>query len=109
MAIQPIDLQILFSQLNNVAKTQAGIKAGEEAQQTALGVENQRKEEIKLKAVNETQDAGEGAETVKEKKGGSGDHAGGKRKNNEETDNNDDEKQEIIKDPALGKNIDMSG
>jgi hypothetical protein len=109
MAIQPIDLQTLFTQVEKVGKSQAAQKEGLQIQQTLQAIHTQQKMEERIQSVNESQDVGEGAEAVKDrsprkegdqKQGKEG--AGGK---------NTEEQPEslVIRDPALGKIIDVNG
>jgi hypothetical protein len=112
MAIQPIDLQTLFTQLDKVGKTQASQKEGLSVQQALQNVQMQRKTEEHIQSVNEVQDTGEGAEKVNDR---------GSRKNNAEEDGEtregkeagtgeaEEETRTLIRDPALGRNIDISG
>lgn len=113
MAIQPIDLQALFSQVDKVGKTQAALKEGVEIQQALQGVQNQRKLDQRIRSVNEAQDSGEGAERIKDRNSRQRDRRGAKdEKKNDGTDaeNADaEENSEIVRDPALGHNIDLSG
>jgi hypothetical protein len=64
MAIQPIDLQTLFTQIDKVGKAQSAQKEGLAAQQALQGVQLQRKTEEHIQSVNEAQDTGEGAEKI---------------------------------------------
>jgi hypothetical protein len=59
MAIQPIDLQTLFTQLEKVGKSQASQKEGLAAQQAIQQVEGQKKIEERIQSVNEAEDAKE--------------------------------------------------
>jgi hypothetical protein len=108
MAIQPIDLQTLFTQLDKVAKTQSAQREGLAVQQAIQGAEIQRKTEEHLRAVNETQNTGEdGTEKVKDR----GAQAHGKDKGKKKEENNPKQKEkqaEIIHDLCLGRNIDIS-
>ena len=113
MAIQPIDLQALFSQLDKVGKTQSELKEGVQIQQAIQGVTSQRKLDERIRSVNETQDSGEGAERIKDRKGrgrnrqGSKENERGASGDSEETE--EAERSEVVRDPALGHNIDLSG
>ena len=109
MAIQPIDLQTLFSQLDKVAKTQTAQREGLAVQQTLQGVQIQKKTEEHIQSVNETQDTGDGAEKVKDR-GARGHEGGGGRKKAAPGGNTDTEAESppVFKDPSLGQNIDIS-
>jgi hypothetical protein len=112
MAIQPIDLQTLFTQMDKVGKAQAVQREGTQLQASLQGIENQRKTEEMIQSVNETQNTGEGAEGVNEdaRRGGSGEGPALKGKAAGEEEEAETEKHpRIIRDPALGQNIDFSG
>ncbi|MCL2128124.1 MAG: hypothetical protein FWH38_07715 [Treponema sp.] len=112
MAIQPIDLQTLFTQMDKVAKTQSAQREGLALQQTLQGIELQRKTDEQIRAVNEAQNTGEdGAEKVKDK--GPHAHEGGrkKKKDSRREDSEpekEDNKKPVINDPFLGRKIDIS-
>jgi hypothetical protein len=109
MAIQPIDLQTLFTQVEKVGKSQAAQKEGLQIQQALQGIQSQQKTEERIQSVNESQNMGEGAEAVKDRSSRKdGDQEQGKEgaegKNAEEQ-----PESQVIRDPALGKIIDVSG
>jgi hypothetical protein len=114
MAIQPIDLQTLFTQVEKVGKTQASQKEGLAVQQALQGVQLQKKTEEQIQSVNEAQDTGDGAEKVNDRgprKDAENEEGGGK----EQTASGgveaeeDEDNRAVIRDPALGRNIDISG
>lgn len=113
MAIQPIDLQALFSQIDKVGKTQSELKEGLQLQQALQGAANQRKQDERVRSVNETQDSGDGAERIRDRspRGRHGRGADEKEKPEEKGSDatKDAEKSEVVRDPALGHNIDLSG
>ena len=109
MAIQPIDLQPLFTQIEKVGKSQSAIRDGLDVQQAMQGVQIERKTGEQIQSVNEAQNMGEGVEKVKDK------NSGGKEKEkrdakNQEKNEAPQEKPErpAICDPRLGANIDIS-
>ena len=111
MAIQPIDLQALFSQLDKVGKTQSVIREGQQIHESLQQNQIQRKLEENVRSVNETQDMGEESIIInEERKDGAGAKGGNREKPEEEGEdkelNND---SYFFKDPALGKNIDITG
>jgi hypothetical protein len=108
MAIQPIDLQTLFTQLDKVAKIQSDQREGAALHQAIQGAQLQRKTEDQIKAVNQAQNMGEdGAEKVKDR--GPQAHDGGKGKKHEgEKPQQEEAKAAVIHDPSLGRNIDIS-
>jgi hypothetical protein len=106
MAIQPIDLQVMFNQLGNVGKAQAAQKEGLVIQQTLQNIKIQEKTEENIQSVNESQDTGDGTEAVDDKGprqqgGGQGGHPQEKKPK--------DGKDYQTWDPLLGKNLDISG
>ena len=112
MAIQPIDLQAIFSQIDKVGKNQAVLREGQHIQDTLQQVQTQRKLEENVQSVNESQKMGDEAETIKDGKGhGAQARQGGAREKPEEEDaaEGEAEKPDLIRDPALGRNIDISG
>jgi type II secretory pathway pseudopilin PulG len=109
MAIAPIDLQTLFTQLDKVAKTQNMQRDGLVMQQAIQGAQLQKKTEQAINQVNEAQNTGDdGTEKVKDRQHG---HDGG-RQNSEKKENDEDEKDEskpsVLTDLSLGKKIDIS-
>jgi hypothetical protein len=110
MAIQPIDLQALFSQLDKVGKTQANQREGLQLQQAIQGAHIQQKTEERIQSVNESQDVSQGPEKVKDRSARKGrddtERRDGYGENGEAIDDTD---RSVIQDPALGKHIDLSG
>jgi hypothetical protein len=110
MAIQPIDLQALFSQVDKVGKEQMNLKEGAHLQASLQGVQIQKKTEERAHSVTETQDTGDGVERAKERNARRQGEQGSDRDQNEKGDEDaDGDSPSIIRDPALGKNIDISG
>jgi hypothetical protein len=114
MAIQPIDLQTLFTQVDKVGKTQAAQKEGLAVQQAIQAVQTQQKNEANIQSVSATPELGDGTEKVDDEgrsRGqgfaeGEGDNAGqGGEENGEE----EEKKKPVNWDPALGRRIDISG
>jgi len=109
MAIQPIDLQTLFTQLDKVAKTQSDQREGAALHQAIQGAQLQRKTEDQIKAVNQTQNMGEdGAEKVKDRGAQAHDGNGKGKKHEGEKPDQEEAKAAVIHDPSLGRNIDIS-
>ena len=106
MAILPIDLQTLFTQVDKVGKTQIAQKEGLDLQQAIQGTQIQRKTEEQVQSVNEAQDTGEGVESVNDR-GEQAAQEGKKRQQNDEQPDEDKENP-VIRDPSLGRNIDIS-
>jgi hypothetical protein len=108
MAIQPIDLQTLFTQLDKVGKAQSAQREGLALQQAMQGVQIQRKTEAHIQEVNEAQDAGDGAEKVKDRAARGGRDEGGGGERSSEEDESEEKRPSVFQDPSLGRNIDIS-
>jgi len=107
MAIAPIDLQTLFTQLDKVSRTQAAQKEGLILQQAIQGAQIQKKTDEQIHQVNEAKNTGEGAEKVNDH--GQRQHGGSNNeKNKKEDDVEEDSQPSVLRDPVLGKNIDIS-
>jgi len=112
MAIQPIDLQAIFSQLDKVAKSQTVQREGQQIQASILQIQTQKKNEQNIQSVNQAQDMGEEAGTIKDEKrqGGRENNSGARERQPQDEELFDaEEEQDLIRDPALGRNIDISG
>jgi len=109
MAIQPIDLQALFAQLGTVGKAQAAIKDGQQMQATLQQAQAQQKLEENVRSVNEAQEMGKDAGTIKDQKGSGARQDGNRGKQQKEEVPPEDENSGVIRNPALGRNIDISG
>ena len=109
MAIQPIDLQALFSQIDKVGKEQSAQRDGLAAQQAILGAEIQRKTEENIQSVNKAQNTGEdGTEKVKDRKANNQENSSGEKKENKQQGQEEKSMAQVIRDPSLGKKIDIS-
>jgi hypothetical protein len=110
MAIAPIDLQAIFSQVDKVGKTQAAQKEGQMLHQAIQEVQFQRKTEEQIQQVNEAQNTGEGAEKVKDRDAGHGQKQNSNSRNdeNKKDENAEEMKTLLLHDPYLGKKIDIS-
>ena len=109
MAIQPIDLQTLFTQVDKVGKAQTALKDGLVLQQAIQGAQMERKTEERIQSVNETQNTGEGAEKITDRGGrGQASAEGGGKRQEEDEQAPQGEEPRIIRDPTLGRNIDIS-
>jgi hypothetical protein len=115
MAIQPIDLQTLFTQIDKIGKNQASQREGMQIQQALQGIQTQQKTEEQIRSVNEAQNTGEGgAERVKDRNGrGRSPGDQGREEDRETAEGDDPPRPErpayVIRDPGLGQNIDFSG
>jgi len=108
MAIQPIDLQTLFTQMDKVAKAQMMQREGQQIHETIQQQQTQRKLEENIQSVNESQNAGNGAESIRDDKRRRA-HQGGSDEKSPEEEDTEEERAAMIRDPALGRNIDISG
>ena len=112
MAIQPIDLQTLFTQIDKVAKTQSAQRENLAMHQTIQGVEIQRKTEEHIQSVNEAQNTGDdGTDKIKDRPSSKGEKESGegkKKKTPKGASKQDEAQGPVISDPRLGKNIDIS-
>lgn len=110
MPLQPIDLQTLFAHLNQVGKQQATLKEGAVLQQVIKGNELAKEARLKDETVNQTQEEQEESPKVRDKQPeqGSGSYTEEKGRKKGE-DKEDKLKKNFFEDPALGKNIDISG
>jgi len=108
MAITPIDLQAIFSQVDKVGKTQAAVKEGQALHQSIQGSQVQRKMEEQIQQVNEAQNTGEGTDKINDhnKKHSSG--SGNKQNRREEEAEETEDSKPILRDPSLGNRIDIS-
>lgn len=134
MAIQPIDLQTLYSQLEKVGKAQIQQQQAAQALQDSEMTANKAKAERKLKTVEKTPAGDETSGEIHAHNGAApsrtdivAEHNGRDRKDRnrrqkqpgetgepgEESDRSSDgagqSAEEIIRDPALGKHVDISG
>jgi len=111
MALQPIDLQAIFSQIDKVAKTQAMQRDGQQIQESIQQAQAQKKLEENIQSVNESQHLGEESGKIKDENRREADHSGSRGKAEKEDDSVPEEKKtdSLIRDPALGRNIDISG
>jgi hypothetical protein len=107
MAITPIDLQTLFTQIDKVGKTHASQREELALQQSIQGVQLQKKTNEQMQQINEAQNTGEGAEKIN-------DHGSGSRENQKNSGKKNEQKEEkndnafVLNDPSLGRNIDIS-
>jgi hypothetical protein len=109
MAITPIDLQTIFTQVDKVGKTQAAAKEGQALAQSIQGAHIQRKTEEQIKQVNETQNTGEGADKINDhsRRQNSGSKKDGKGKDDDK-DSEEEKSFSVLRNPNLGNKIDIS-
>jgi type II secretory pathway pseudopilin PulG len=109
MALSPLDLQTLFTQMDKVGRQEAAQREGAAILQSIQQARNQQQTDEKVRSVNEAQNTGDGTESIHDKNGG---RAGQDGRRHNHTAGNDEEKAEeeskIIRDPDLGMNLDVS-
>jgi len=113
MAIQPIDLQTLFTQVDKVGKTLSAQREGLAIQQANEGIQIQRKTEEQIQSVNKAQDTGEGVDKVNDRREQKHEQSKGDNKKPETAGAADAAAAEnksavVIRDLYLGKTIDIS-
>lgn len=105
MGIQPIDLQVLFSRLNQIGREQASQRdALVQAQAVAAGEIAEQSEE-RDRRVNELSAEEEGPEQVNDEAEGNEGGSQGRREQRQEGSPDD----QVFRDPDLGQNVDISG
>lgn len=110
MAIQPIDLQTLYTQLENVSKNVAFQQQGMRFKDDMQLTEQARQEFLKKRAVTKTREDEEQADTVRERKGnkdGQQDSSEMKKTKKEEEKEDEPVSEIQIHDPRLGRIIDI--
>jgi len=106
MPILPIDLQIMFSHINQIGKEQAIQKEVSPLQQSIQGLELAKETIDKDSSVNETNDIGSGVEEINEEKK----QENRQRKKKQDTNKEEKKKEkEAYKEPHLGHYIDILG
>jgi hypothetical protein len=112
VAIQPIDLQTLYSQLEKIGKTQIQQQAAAQAARDSEIQANRNDAEQKMKTVQQTDAGDEKVGMVHERDGSSGSKSSPEGSGGKKTEKNEEiaePEKEIIRDPALGSHIDISG
>ncbi len=111
MAIQPIDMQTLFSQLEKVGKTQAFAQHGVEIKNAIEQEESTKRSQEKHQAVAGTTDAAEeGLSRVKDRQGSKDEESNGQKKHkNDQSEEIEVPPVQTVSDPKLGRHIDISG
>jgi hypothetical protein len=109
MAMQPIDLQTLFTQLDKVARSQTQQREGLQIQAALNQIQSQKKAEEHVRSVNEAQDMGYGTSMVKDEKSQNQSSNRDKKEDEEIQEVAEASRNAAIRDPTLGRNIDISG
>ncbi|MCL2267198.1 MAG: hypothetical protein FWC17_05465 [Treponema sp.] len=110
MAIAPIDLQTLFTQVDKVGRSVSAQKEGQVLQQSIQGVELQRKTEENIKQVNEAQNMGDGVEKIKDKDTDQKHQQQGSKKEEKKAGNEEVQEPRIsvLRDTRVGNRVDIS-
>lgn len=112
MALHPIDLQTLYTQLENVSKgvafQQQGLQLREAVQQDNYGKQLMEKEKTVKEAAQEESEAARVKDQHKRRQN-SNDSSDAKNKHEEEAPAAEEQKTTDIKDPRLGRLIDIQG
>jgi len=106
VSIQPIDLQVLFARLNLIGREQAAQRDSITQAQAVAANEIAQRSEEEDRRVSELSTEEEGPENISDE--GEGQQTpqgqGGQRGAEEHN-----PRQEVVRDPDLGQNIDISG
>ena len=106
MAISPLDLQTLFTQMDKVSKQDAAQREGAAILQSIQHSRIQQQLDEKVRSVNESQNTGEGTESIDDNSGGKAGQENRQGESSEMTEEKED--RGVIRDPDLGRNIDVS-
>ncbi|MBN1410608.1 MAG: hypothetical protein JW969_07170 [Spirochaetales bacterium] len=107
MPILPIDLQTLFSSMNQVGKEQAIQKEIAPEQQSIQANEMAKRTQEKDNSVNETEEMDNGPEKLKEDEEKKNQEKMKGKKKKSEKKNSNENKDDPFKDPDLGQHIDI--
>ena len=107
MSLQPIDLQTLFAQLSQVSSKQAALRDGLIQNQTVVGNEIIRRSVQEQHSVTQSDEVADGPENVHDDDESQKKGEGRKEKRRKES--GEERKQEVFREPYLGKNVDLSG
>ncbi len=112
MPIQPIDLQVLFSRLDNIGREAVGPQQAAAQGQDVAGAQLAEQSRAQARRVTDAEELPDGSEEVKEDESGEEQENSAKRRRRStgESDEAEDRSAETeIRDPALGRTIDLSG
>jgi hypothetical protein len=117
MAVQPIDLQVMFSQLDKVGKEQAALREGAAIQKAIAGDREARKLTQDIESVNAAAEGNDPENTgnrqlarLRERQGHGGKEDAPHDKPKKTAPAPGDEQNRIvIDDPMVGKHIDLEG
>ncbi|MEM5948639.1 hypothetical protein WKV44_08795 [Spirochaetia bacterium 38H-sp] len=109
MSLQPIDLQTLFTRLQEVGREQGGAKELPLHAQSVQAEEMVKKANQESHSVKQTSKAGEGPEKIKDEKSNQQQKEEREKKKEHEKGKQDSAAVMIVKDSDLGNNIDILG
>ena len=107
MAIQPMDLQVLFSRLGQVGREQAAQRDMLIQSQAVTASEIAERSEEQDRRVSNLDTEDEGPEKTGDE--GSGAAAGEQEEEEPQSEHEESDKTEVFRDPDLGQNIDITG
>lgn len=105
MSVQPIDLQVLFSRLNQVGREQAAQRDAQVQAQAVAGSEIAERSEEQGHRVFEVSGEEDGPEVVNDE--AEGQQSGSEQQRSPDQKERSDEA--VFRDPDLGQHIDVSG
>jgi hypothetical protein len=108
MALLPIDLQTLFTQSAQVGKEQAAQKDAPPAAQSLQGAQIAQQQEVRDNSVNQAQEQQDGPEKLKDRARRGAERRKGRQKDGK-TPAPQPPASDVVRDPALGRNIDITG
>jgi hypothetical protein len=109
MALLPIDLQTLFSQTAQVGKEQAAQKDAPPAAQSLQGAQLVQKSEAQDHTVNEAHEQEEGPEKVRDRARRGAERRGRREPKGAKPPAARPAASNVVSDPDLGRNIDITG
>jgi hypothetical protein len=112
MALLPIDLQTLFSQTTQVGREQAAQKDAPPAAQMLQGARLVQQAEIRDTSVNEAQEQQEGPEKLKDRARRGAERRKARQKGAQkgaQPPAAPPPASDVVRDPALGRNVDITG
>lgn len=112
MAVNPIDLQAIFTQMNQVGKQEALVKESEAIRQDQAALIVNKEGTKDAEEIPEAKNLSEGSGKIKDRE--KGNNPMKKKDSEDDKDNMEKKNKEInesenIKDPDLGQNIDIIG
>ncbi len=109
MAIQPIDLQTMYSSLEKVSKLTASKQQEMQLQSSIQQEENAKKIQAKATTVEKPDMDDEGPTHIKDQNKGSDENTSHAEKEQQKEEEEIKEPMQVITDPSLGQHIDISG